>query len=326
VITERTLFLARGAATAALAGGLLLYAGADDEALDVVYAEHLPLVAESLLLDIVAVPGRGFVAVGERGHIVYSEDGNQWTQAEVVPTRSTLTRLAHVDNRLWAVGHDSAILTSGDFGKTWTLQYFEPDRQQPIMDLHFFDDHLGMAIGAYDLYLTTTNGGKTWDEGLVNEEEWHNNAVLDAGDGRLMIAGEAGFSYRSFDGGATWETLEMPYGGSMFGIVEGSGDCIIVFGLRGNVQETCDFGDSWAELDAGTEASIAGAVRWQDTNLFVGNSGLVLVREGRGPFRVSYHSSGVDFAAVAPLGNGQFLLVGEDGVHRYPESEESGDG
>lgn len=326
MITERTFPATWGAALAVLACALLLLGRADDHTLDVVYAEHLPLAAESLLLDITPVPGRGFVAVGERGHVVYSADGSQWTQAEVVPTRSTLTRVTRTGNRLWAAGHDTVILTSGDFGKTWTLQYFDPERQQPVMDLHFFDEHHGLAVGAYDLYLTTTDGGKTWDEGLVNEEEWHNNAILDAGDGRLMIAGEAGFSYRSFDGGVTWETLEMPYGGSMFGIVEGGGDCIIAFGLRGNVQETCDFGDSWAELDSGTEASIAGAVRWEDTNLFVGNSGLVVTREGRGPLRAEYHSSGVDFAAVAPLGQGRFLLVGEDGVHRYPETEEAGDG
>jgi photosystem II stability/assembly factor-like uncharacterized protein len=171
------------------------------------------------------------------------------------------------------------------------------------------------------LYLFTEDGGRNWDEELINQEDWHNNAILDLGDGRLMIAGEAGFSYRSQDGGATWETLTMPYGGSMFGIVEGDDDCIIVYGLRGNIQESCDFGDSWVELDSGTEASIAGAVRWQRTNLFVGNSGLVLTREGQGPFRATYHSSGVDFAAVVPAGGGRFLLVGEDGVHAYPERE-----
>lgn len=305
---------------------LLLFARADEQALDVVYAEHLPLAAHSLLLDVIAVPGQGFVAVGERGHVVHSADGSEWVQAEVVPTRSTLTRVTRAGNRLWAVGHDSVILTSGDFGKTWTLQYFDPGRQQPIMDVLFQDESHGMAIGAYDLYLTTRDGGKTWDEDLVNGEEWHNNAVFDLGDGRLMIAGEAGFSYRSFDGGASWETLEMPYGGSMFGIVDGGEGCVIVFGLRGHIQESCDFGDSWAELDAGTESSIAGAVRWRDMNLFVGNSGLVVVREGRGPFRTAYHSSGVDFAAVAPRGDGGFLLVGEDGVHRYPEPEAAGDG
>ena len=32
-------------------------------------AEHLPLVAQSLLLDIMEVRGYGFVAVGERGHV-----------------------------------------------------------------------------------------------------------------------------------------------------------------------------------------------------------------------------------------------------------------
>jgi len=294
-----------------------------DHELDVQYAEHLPLVAESLLLDILEIPGHGYIAVGERGHVILSKDGETWTQAEVVPTRSTLTAIAQAGERLWAAGHDTVIMTSGDHGKTWTLQNFDPDRQQPIMDMHFFDEQRGLVIGAYDLYLVTEDGGKTWDDLLVNEEEWHNNAVLDLGDGRLMIAGEAGFTYRSWDEGESWETIEMPYGGSMFGIVRSGGDCVMVFGLRGHVQESCDFGDSWLEIDSGTELTIAGGTFYQDSVWLVGNSGLVLTRQGRGPFQVYQHSSGVDFARIVPAVDGGFLLVGEDGVHRFPEVEVS---
>jgi photosystem II stability/assembly factor-like uncharacterized protein len=323
-VTRKTLnSILLGSATAFLVLAFALAALAEEEALDIAYAQHQPLAAKSLLLDIIAIPDHGYVAVGERGHVVHSNDGLQWTQAEVVPTRSTLTRAAQAGGRLWAAGHDSVILTSGDLGKTWTLQHYDPDRQQPIMDLHFFDEQRGLAIGAYDLFLFTDDGGKTWDEGLINEEEWHNNALLDLGDGRLMIAGEAGFSYRSTDGGATWETLEMPYGGSMFGIVPGGDGCVVVFGLRGNVQESCDFGDHWSELDSGTESSIAGATHWEGSSWYVGNSGLVLERQARGPLRVHYHSSAVDFAAIVPVGGGRFLLVGEDGVHQYPEQEGS---
>ncbi len=316
-------------AAGALAG-LLVVAGfravAQDEELDIVYAEQQRLAAHSLLLDVVAMPGRGYVAVGERGHVVLSADGEAWAQADIVPTRSTLTTIARGGERLWAAGHDSVILTSGDHGRTWTQQFFDPDRQQPIMDLYFFDDHTGLAIGAYGLALHTTDGGKSWLEGMINEEEWHNNALLNLGDGRLLVAGEAGFTYRSTDNGETWETIVMPYGGSMFGIVEGNGGCVIVFGLRGNVQESCDFGDNWEELETGTESSIAGAARIEGTNIFVGNSGLVMTREGRGPFMVEQHTSGVDFAAIVPAGEGRFLLVGEDGVHEYPERQGGGDG
>jgi photosystem II stability/assembly factor-like uncharacterized protein len=312
-----------------LLGAVAWLAGAEiseQEELDIVYAEHLPLAAHSLLLDVLRIPGHGFVAVGERGHVVRSPDGVTWEQAEVVPTRSTLTTvtISMGDGRLWAAGHDSVIITSGDFGNTWTRQFFDPDRQQPVMDVKFFDDHRGLAIGAYGLALSTDDGGKQWQEALVNEEEWHNNALLDMGDGRLMVAGEAGFTYRSTDAGQTWETIEMPYPGSMFGIVEGANGCAIVFGLRGNVQESCDFGDTWVELATGTEASIAGATLDNGINVFVGNSGLVMTRGDGGPFSVEYHSSGVDFAAVVPVGYGRYLLVGEDGVHRYPESGETG--
>lgn len=300
-------------------------ASAVDTDLDVQYAEHLPLVAESLLLDIMKIPGYGYVAVGERGHVVLSKGGDAWRQAEVVPTRSTLTTVAQAEGRLWAGGHDTVIITSGDHGETWTLQYFDPERQQPIMDLYFFDEQRGLAIGAYDLYLVTEDGGKTWDDALVNEEEWHNNAVVDLGGGRLMIAGEAGFTYRSEDHGDTWETIEMPYGGSMFGIVRSVSDCLLVFGLRGHVQESCDFGDSWAEIDSGTELTIAGGIFREDSVWLVGNSGLVMTRKGRGPFQVYQHSSGVDFAKIVPLEGDRFLLVGEDGVHMYPEAAEASD-
>ena len=294
-----------------------------DIAQDIEYAEHMPLSTRSLLLDITSLPDGGFVAVGERGHVILSSDGKNWQQAEVVPTRSTLTTIAERDGRLWAAGHDSVILTSGDGGQTWTRQYFDPDRQQPIMDLHFFDAQRGMAIGAYGLGLFSTDGGENWQERVINEEEWHNNAILVPSESDILIAGEAGFSYRSRDHGQSWETIEMPYPGSMFGIVDGVDGCLSVFGLRGNVQESCDSGASWTELETGTESSIAGAVHVQGKTVMVGNSGLVLTRDGAGPFQVEYHSSGMDFAAVIDDHHGAFLLVGEDGVHRYPEQAEA---
>lgn len=264
--------------------------------------------------------GGGFVAVGERGHVVYSADGTNWKQAETVPTRSTLTAVTEYRGRLWAGGHDTVLLTSGDGGVHWTRQYFDPERQQAIMDLHFFDSERGIAVGAYGLALFTDDGGIHWDDGVVNEEEWHNNAVLSAGDGRVMVAGEAGFAYRSFDDGESWETIELPYAGSMFGLIVGFDGCINLFGLRGHIQQTCDFGDSLEELPSNTQSSLSGGVLFQDKTILVGNSGVILVREGNGPFSIESHSSGADFAAITSAGDGRFLLVGEDGIHHYPQT------
>ena len=284
-------------------------------------AEQQPMAVESLLLDIITNPAGGYIAAGERGHIVLSEDGDSWRQAANVPTRSTLTSLAATPDRLWVAGHDTIILSSEDGGETWTQRYLDVERQQPILDLVFTGPDTGYAMGAYGLMLVTADGGETWDEVLVSEDEWHLNSAVDLGNQQLVVTGEAGFSYRSVDAGQTWDTIEMPYPGSMFGITQ-AGDCLMVFGLRGHAQESCDGGMSWVELDTGTVNSLSGASLSGGGGIRVGNSGTVLEREDDGGWAFNLHSSGVDFAAALARGDGRWLLVGEEGVHHWPETTE----
>jgi len=304
-------------------GIALLIAGnalAQDAELDIRYAERLPLVPESMFLDITRADDGELVAVGERGHIMLSEDGVTWQQAEVVPTQVTLTTVEGHGGRLWAAGHDAVIITSGDHGQTWTLEYHDPERQQAVMDLYFTDEFNGVAIGSYGLYLRTADGGRTWEDVTIDEEGgYHLNSMVRFDDGRRMIAGEAGYSYRSFDDGETWELMDMPYLGSMWGALRTGDECVLFFGLRGHALESCDFGTTWTEFDIDTESSISDGARFDDRIVLAANSGTVLIREGGGPFRVYTHSSGVDFAGVTVLPDGTFLLVGEDGIFSFPE-------
>ena len=295
--------------------------------LDVDYAEHLPLVTESMLLDITRAGDR-FVAVGERGHVIFSEDGKNWTQAEVVPTRATLTSVVYTDGRLWAGGHDAVIITSGDGGNTWTRQFHDSERQQAVMDLYFTDARNGVAIGSYGLYLVTSDGGQTWEDVEIDPEGgYHLNSMVRFEDGRRMIAGEAGYSYRSYDDGETWEMLNLPYLGSMWGALRVDGECVLFYGLRGHAMQSCDFGTSWTEFDTGSEASISGGAVQDGMVLLAAASGMVMTRDDSSRWKAEKHSSGVDFAAAVALGDGSFLMVGEDGVFRYPETaaEEKGD-
>lgn len=298
--------------------------GASHEHVDIDYAQRQPLAPESMLLDVTGIGGR-LVAVGERGHVVYSDDGQNWTQADDVPTRSTLTTVFELGGRLWAGGHDAVIITSGDRGKTWSRQYFDPERQQAVMDILFSDEHNGVAIGSYGLYLVTSDGGASWEDETVDpDNEFHLNAMVRYPDGLRLIAGEAGYSYRSQDDGLSWEPLDLPYQGSMWGAVITSRDCTVFFGLRGHVLQSCDYGDSWVELTSGTMSSLSGAAEHQGLVVLAGNSGTVLTWAGGG-FTEHKHSSGVDFAAALSLGDGRFLLVGEDGWHLFPEHEGGGD-
>ena len=295
--------------------------------LDVDYAEHLPLATESMLLDVTRA-GDTLVAVGERGHVILSTDGETWTQAEVVPTRATLTNVTYKDGRLWAGGHDAVIITSGDGGTTWTRQFADQERQQAVMDIFFTDGDNGVAIGSYGLYLVTSDGGQSWEDIEIDPEGgYHLNAMVRFEDGRRLIAGEAGYSYRSYDDGETWEMMDMPYLGSMWGALQLDANCVLCFGLRGHALQSCDFGDNWTELDTGAQASISGGALRDGKILLAASSGTVMIRDDGMDWQAEKHSSGVDFAAALAMDDGSFLLVGEDGVFRFPEAatEEDGD-
>jgi photosystem II stability/assembly factor-like uncharacterized protein len=260
-------------------------------------AEIMPRAGRSMLLDAVRT-NAGYFAVGERGHVLVSEDGQSWKQA-AIPTRATLTSIATADGMLWAAGHDGVIVHSTDGGQTWTRRraapwsydIVDPSEGVPVLDLLFTDASHGFAIGAYSLMLVTTDGGVTWtarsvlgdsaadappaeeapaaDEGddwtfdesdlaLDAESDPHLNAMARAGSGALVIAGERGTFLRSRDNGETWESKRLPYEGSMFGVLAWDGDHILVFGLRGNVYESQDLGDSWTRVETGVGTSLMG--------------------------------------------------------------------
>jgi photosystem II stability/assembly factor-like uncharacterized protein len=260
-------------------------------------SELMPRASKSLLLDMVRTAS-GFVAVGERGHVLRSDDGSKWTQLKL-PTRSVLTSIATADGQLWVGGHDGVILHSVDGGQKWTAQRRDPfqlaegehaadhDPRQgaPVLDLHFWDASHGIAIGSHSLMLLTSDGGKTWaakqalassaassapvaqmegdlfsaeDLQLDDEADPHFNAVTSAGANSLVIVGERGTLLRSDDAGATWKRLPFPYKGSMFGVLSLGEERLLAYGLRGNVFESVDGGKSWRKLDSHGSTSLMG--------------------------------------------------------------------
>ncbi len=109
------------------------------------YSLQTPGASRSMLLD-VAVAGERLVAVGERGHILTSQDqGQNWTQAEV-PTSVMLTRVFFVDDKLgWAVGHDGNVLHSQDGGLIWALQ-----RDGLADQVRINEDNAGRALSTVE--------------------------------------------------------------------------------------------------------------------------------------------------------------------------------
>lgn len=324
-------------------------------------AEMMPRASRSMLLDAVRTHA-GYFVVGERGHVLVSEDGKTWNQA-AIPTRATLTSIAAADGMLWVAGHDGVIAHSTDGGQTWTRRraapwsydIVDPSEGVPVMDLLFTDATHGFAIGAYSLMLVTSDGGVTWsarsvlgdgaaasepaetpaaDEGddwtfdesdlaLDAESDPHLNAIARSGSGALVIAGERGTFLRSRDGGETWESKRLPYEGSMFGALAWDDDHILVFGLRGNVYESNNLGDSWTRVETGVSTSLMGGSALPGGGaILVGANGVVLQRaDGASPFAATTFQTATGetplLSGVLPAGDAGYLVIGDKGADLY---------
>jgi photosystem II stability/assembly factor-like uncharacterized protein len=231
----------------------------------------------------------------------------------------------------------------------------DPRNGGPLLDVLFTDADNGFAVGAYATLLRTRDGGETWDfvdvlgrgdqspapeqtddanAPALDDESWnfdnadldldeetdpHLNGIARTGNGHLFIVAERGAAFRSIDGGDTWERIQLPYEGSMFGVIGGAGDRIVCFGLRGNVYESDDLGTTWNRRDTGTELSLMGGATSPDgATVLVGGNGIVLSRSADSEaFVATTHPSGTVLSSVLVLGPGEYTVVGESGVSFY---------
>jgi photosystem II stability/assembly factor-like uncharacterized protein len=307
-----------GVAVATVILGQVFLPGADTkvETDRVEWSDRMPLSDRSLLLDVTVIGSR-VIAVGERGHVLVSEDGgSKWTQARV-PTRSMLTAVTTVDEQhSWVVGHDAVILASSNGGRDWVLQHLAPELDLPLLDVWFANASHGIAVGAYGLLLETHDGGRSWARRTISQQEPHLYAITEGRDGTLYIAGESGSLYRSRDSGRSWTALTSPYSGSFFGAIALSNGGLLVFGLRGNLYRSEDQGQTWRRLETGTTASLMGGTERTDrTVVMVGLSGTVLVsRDGGHEFVLSNRRDGLGLANVAELSGGRLVTAGEAGI------------
>ena len=312
-----------------------------------------PVAAKRLLMS-VARAGDRLVAVGPRGHIVVSTDaGASWQQAEV-PVSSDLTAVYFPGASFgWAVGHDGVVLATSDGGATWAKQLdgrtvndiiladakaklaanpesaelqmllAEAERNQaqgpdkPFLDVWFENDTTGYVVGAYNLLLKTTDGGQNWRSWFDRTENprFMNLYAIRATASGLFIAGEAGTVLKLDPEAQRFTAVPVDYAGSLFGVA-GTGDAVLVYGLRGNAFRSTDGGATWAKVDANLPATIIGSASPT-------RGGLILADQG-GRIAGS-HDGGVSFAPIptqrtVPLtsitdaGGGRLAVTGPFGV------------
>ncbi len=160
-------------------------------------------LAEKALLNGITVAGKRLISVGQRGHILYSDDrGKNWTQVLQVPVSSDLVAVQFpTPEKGWAVGHDGVVLHSTDGGLTWVKQFdgyaaarvvlsyyaAHPPADKPggseagsglnetikrfvqegadkhFLDVWFDNETEGFIVGSFNTIFHTTDGGRNWE-------------------------------------------------------------------------------------------------------------------------------------------------------------------
>ncbi len=325
-MTMERLHRAGAAATIAIAVALSpLAAAAFDPVLETP-AARTPLASRTLLNG-VALAGRRLVSVGQRGHVVYSDDrGRSWTQASV-PVSADLVAVAFASaERGWAVGHDGAVLHSADGGLTWQRQLagpasaaLGPDRS--FLDVWFEDETTGFAVGAFNLVVRTTDGGKTWQrwsDRTENPGNLHLYAIRGIGED-VFIAGEQGLVLKLDRKRDRFDARKTGCQGTFFGIT-GTAGAVVAFGLRGNAFRSTDGGASWRRVDTGVQAGLTGGTVTRDGRIvLVSQEGQALVSADAGAtFEQVRFERPFPASAVASLGPDGIVVAGVLGVQVQP--------
>lgn len=262
-----------------------------------------------------AYAGKRMVAVGQRGHILYSDDaGQSWSQARV-PVSTDLTAVFFASaTRGWAVGHDGVVLTTTDAGGSWTKQldgrtagklmqsyytdntpqgmspeqlaqlkadaarFAEEGPDKPFLDVWFENETTGYIVGLFNLIFKTEDGGKTWTpwfDRTDNPKLLHIYAIRSIGD-ELYLAGEQGMVLKLDKTAQRFKAKPVDYQGTFFGIT-GKAGSVIVYGLRGNAYRSADGGASWQKIETGISVGLTGATMTADGKiLLVSQAGQVL--------------------------------------------------
>lgn len=303
--------------------------------------------------------GKRLVALGWRGHIVYSDDaGASWSQAKV-PVSVDLTELSFpTPMQGWAVGHAGVVLHTTDGGATWVRQidgrgvakvmtdYYKgridkgdasaekylrevelswrDGPEQPWLGVHFLDEKRGWVVGAFNMVMFTQDGGASWTpmlDHVENPDGLHLNSITEI-DGSLYLASERGIVFRKMPDSDRFMPMKSGYTGTFFGVC-GHANNLLVYGLRGNVYRSVDRGVSWQSMESGSKTTFNGCVTTAQHSVLVSQGGEIFTT-GQNPMTwVSASKPNVGpLYAVHSDESGSLVLAGVQGVRRLAAVKE----
>jgi photosystem II stability/assembly factor-like uncharacterized protein len=230
--------------------------------------------ARGMLLEVVRA-GKRYVAVGERGVVVYSDDGGKsWTQAKV-PVSATLTGVSFATPELgWAVGHEGIVIATTDGGRTWTRLVDGSTLLPQLIDY---------AAAQADATAKALAQAKPADKAKAQEAADAADEVLGDAEAGLKFGpsrplldvlftsptngfavGAYGLVFRTADGGKSWKLIADKVGYTKLthfnAVAATPSGKLFLAGEAGTVYRSDDGGETWRQLSTPYKGSYYGLV------------------------------------------------------------------
>lgn len=294
-------------------------------------ARQTDLATTNLLNDAVRVGDR-IVAVGERGHIIYSDDdGKSWEQGSV-PVSVTLTAVDFgTENHGWAVGHSGVVLHTEDGGENWSLQLTgigaselaiaSKEDQIAAMEKRIEEapepEKGDLEWAMDDLIFAMENMQSDLDIGPVNPllGVWFED------DQHGFVVGAYGMVLRTQDGGNSWIDLAPQIQNAqnfhLNSVTRITGGALVIVGEAGQIHVSVDNGATWERRESPYPGSLFGVIGTGQVNeiLAFGLRGNMLFSTDLGKnWRTVPNSAGATLNDGAVTDDGRITLVGNGGA------------
>jgi photosystem II stability/assembly factor-like uncharacterized protein len=274
---------------------------------------------EALLLDVCRVGGQLY-ACGERGRVLLSDTSGATWQLLSTPTHATLTSIYFADfQRGWAVGHDGTIIATNDGSMTWSIQSKDINPEFSFLDVAALDARTAVVSGAFGAFFYTIDGGRSWTQRKLLDEDLHLNRIQRGPNGTLLIAGERGTLLKLPDLKKAPEVLRTGYEGSFNGLHLTPTGALLAYGLRGTVYRSEDGGASWTHVEGLPTVSLSCGLNHSSGSIILAGQArafLISTDDGRtfAPLPAPITWAVADLAE-AP--DGSIVVVGEAGAGRF---------
>ncbi|MFC5626670.1 YCF48-related protein [Algoriphagus winogradskyi] len=215
------------------------------------------------------------------------------------------------ENVGYSVG-ENLIIKTADGGTTW--QELQVSYEGKLLDVAFWDESTGVAVGENGLILKTQNAGNSWasipsgiTQSLKNVEIASENKILAISEGgQILVSNNKGETWAQQTSGTTQSLNNLSFVNT---------DTAYIAGDQGVILRTYNGGSQWSTLNSGLSSNLNGiAFSTSLLGYAVGDAGIILKTLDGGENwlpQTSPVTTDLKKVAISPLDNRIVAIVGD---------------